>query len=77
MTTIVPGNVLTPGADAIRQNLADAMGVSLADTTAGIPLGRPGDPRDIAEAVAYLASDRAQWVTGTSLTVDGGELPGI
>ena len=77
VTTIVPGNVLTPGADAIRQNLADAMGVSLADTTAGIPLGRPGDPRDIAEAVAYLASDRAQWVTGTSLTVDGGELPGI
>lgn len=77
VTTIVPGNVLTPGADAIRQDLADAMGVSLADTTAGIPLGRPGDPRDIAEAVAYLASDRAQWVTGTSLTVDGGELPGI
>ncbi|MGH3249659.1 MAG: SDR family oxidoreductase [Trebonia sp.] len=75
VTTIVPGNVLTPGADAIRQNLADAMGVSLADTTAGVPLGRPGDPRDIAEAVAYLASDRAQWVTGVTLTVDGGELP--
>ena len=75
VTTIVPGNVLTPGADAIRQTIADAMGASLADTTAGIPLGRPGDPRDIAEAVAYLASDRAQWVTGATLTVDGGELP--
>jgi NAD(P)-dependent dehydrogenase (short-subunit alcohol dehydrogenase family) len=77
VTTILPGNVLTPGADAIRQNIADAMGVSLADTTAGVPLGRPGDPRDIAEAVAYLASDRAQWVTGASLIVDGGELPAI
>lgn len=75
VTTITPGNVLTPGADAIRQNFADASGVSLADTTAGIPLGRPGDPRDIAEAVAFLASDRAQWITGTSLIVDGGELP--
>ncbi|MEU7827031.1 SDR family oxidoreductase [Catellatospora sp. NPDC049133] len=75
VTTIIPGNVLTPGADAIRQNFADAMDVPLAATTAGIPLGRPGDPRDIAEAVAYLASDRAQWVTGVSLTVDGGELP--
>ncbi|MFI5991666.1 SDR family oxidoreductase [Streptomyces sp. NPDC051362] len=75
VTTIVPGNVLTPGADAIRQNFADAMDVPLDATTAGIPLGRPGDPRDIAEAVAYLASDRAQWVTGVSLTVDGGELP--
>ncbi|MFG1837197.1 SDR family oxidoreductase [Micromonospora sp. NPDC049175] len=75
VNTIIPGNVLTPGADAIRQNFADAMNVALADTTAAIPMGRPGDPRDIAEAVAYLASDRAQWVTGTSLTVDGGELP--
>lgn len=75
VTTIMPGNVLTPGADAIRQDFADAMGVDLAATTAAVPLGRPGDPRDIAEAVAYLASDRAQWVTGTTLTVDGGELP--
>ncbi len=77
VTTVVPGNVLTPGADALRQDLADAMGVSLAQVTANVPLGRPGDPRDIAEAVAYLASDRAQWVTGATLTVDGGELPGI
>jgi NAD(P)-dependent dehydrogenase (short-subunit alcohol dehydrogenase family) len=77
VTTITPGNVLTPGADVIRQTLADAMSVSLADVTAGVPLGRPGDPRDIAEAVAYLASDRAQWVTGASLIVDGGELPVI
>ena len=77
VTTVIPGNVLSPGADAIRQTFADAQGIPLADVTAGIPLGRPGDPRDIAEAVAYLASDRAQWVTGASLVVDGGELPAI
>ncbi len=75
VTTILAGNVLTPGGDRNRQAVADAMGVSLAEITAGVPLGRPGDPRDIAEAVAYLASDRAQWVTGATLTVDGGELP--
>ena len=77
VTTIIPGNVRSPGADFIRQNLAEAVGVPLADVTAGIPLGRLGDPRDIAEAVAYLVSDRAQWVTGATLVVDGGELPVI
>lgn len=75
VNTIMPGNVLTPGADAIRQDFADAMGVPLEATTAGVPLGRAGDPRDVAEAVAWLASDRAQWVTGVNLVVDGGELP--
>jgi NAD(P)-dependent dehydrogenase (short-subunit alcohol dehydrogenase family) len=74
VATVTPGNVLTPGADAIRQDLADAMGVPLEATTADTPLGRPGDPRDIAEAVAFLASDRAQWITGSNLVVDGGEL---
>ena len=75
VATISPGDVLTPGADAIRQNFADAQGVPLAQVTADIPLGRPGDPRDVAEAVAYLASERAQWVTGVNLIVDGGALP--
>ena len=77
VTTIIPGNVRSPGADRIRQNLADGTGISPADVTAGIPLGRLGDPRDIAEAVAYLVSDRAQWVTGATLVIDGGELPVI
>ena len=38
------------------------------------PLGRIAQPREVAEAVAYLASPRASFVTGTTLTVDGGLL---
>ena len=37
-----------------------------------IPLGRMGQPGDIAAAVAYLASDEAGWVTGATLHVNGG-----
>ena len=36
------------------------------------PLGRYGDPRDVALAIIYLLSDGATWVTGTNLIVDGG-----
>ncbi len=41
------------------------------------PLGRLGDPVDIAEAFVYLASPQANWVTGTALVVDGGLTSGI
>jgi NAD(P)-dependent dehydrogenase (short-subunit alcohol dehydrogenase family) len=41
------------------------------------PLGRLGKPRDIADAFVYLASDEAEWVTGTALVVDGGLISGI
>ena len=37
-----------------------------------IPLGRVGSPADVAEAVAFLCSDRASYITGTELVVDGG-----
>jgi NAD(P)-dependent dehydrogenase (short-subunit alcohol dehydrogenase family) len=39
---------------------------------ASLPLGRIGLPQDIAQAVLYLASDEAAWVTGTNLVIDGG-----
>ncbi len=75
VNVVTPGNVLTPGADEIRQTFADAMNVPLENMTATVPLGRAGDPRDIAEMVAYLASARAQWITGSTFIVDGGEHP--
>jgi 3-oxoacyl-[acyl-carrier protein] reductase len=43
-----------------------------AKLTEAIPLGRMGDPADVAAAVVYLASDEAAWVTGATLHVNGG-----
>ena len=37
-----------------------------------IPLGRIGDPEDIAPAVVYLASDASSWMTGQTITINGG-----
>jgi 3-oxoacyl-[acyl-carrier protein] reductase len=37
-----------------------------------IPLGRIGQPEDVAQAILFLASDEAAWITGTTLVVDGG-----
>lgn len=71
VNTVSPGRVATPGGEATREQWARLRGGSGATTTP--PLGRDGQPDDIANAVLFLVSDRASWLTASNLVVDGGE----
>ena len=66
---ICPGAI--PTVEEHERTLADP--VRLEEATLLKPLKRPGHPRDIARAALFFVSDLAEWVTGQSLTVDGGE----
>lgn len=64
---VEPGNILTDGMQAHR---SIAFIKSMEDA---VPLGRLGTPRDIANAVLFLASEDAAYITGTTIIVDGGQ----
>ncbi len=76
VNAVAPGFVQTP---MLEKYLAEQPDPAAARTgTAALhPLGRLGEPRDIADAFAYLAGDAARWITGTTVTVDGGLTAGI
>ncbi len=69
---IAPGTIRTP----IWQERIDRDPVVFQRLVKWYPLGRVGEPEDIANAAMFLASDEAAWITGTVLTVDGGLLAG-
>jgi len=63
---VAPGTTLTPLVESATSETFKRL------ATERTPLGRLGQPRDLAEAVLFLASDRASWITGVVLPVDGG-----
>jgi len=66
-------NAIAPG--VVRTRMAEALWKDDEGRVAGAtPLGRIGEPADIGGAVAFLASDRASWITGATLVIDGGQL---
>jgi 3-oxoacyl-[acyl-carrier protein] reductase len=67
VNAVAPGFIDT----AMTQVLSDGARASLMSS---IPLGRAGSPEDVANAVAFLASDSASYITGQTIHVDGGML---
>jgi NAD(P)-dependent dehydrogenase (short-subunit alcohol dehydrogenase family) len=71
VNTVSPGVTETPGVDELFGGGAQAQGTK--DHMAGlIPLGRVGQPEEIARSVLFLASDEASFINGVELFVDGG-----
>ncbi|ODP33821.1 SDR family NAD(P)-dependent oxidoreductase [Pandoraea sp. ISTKB] len=74
INTVAPGVVETPVYNTFMSD--DEVKAALPTFNAFHPLGRNGQPRDVAEAILFLASDAAGWITGTVLPVDGGVMAG-
>ncbi len=81
VNTICPGRIDT---DLLKRSLKAQAGVEkrpveqvTADATRRIPVGRLGRPEDIGAVVAFLASEQASFITGTTLQVDGGSLESL
>lgn len=81
VNVVVPGRIATArtrSLDAARAQREGRSVEAVADeSAAGIPMGRYGEPGEYADAVAFLASERASYITGSVLRVDGGLIASV
>ena len=81
---VAPGWIETEASVALADRLAQEAGVDrdggkqiIMQSLGGIPLGRPAKPDEVANLIAFLASDRAASITGTEYVIDGGTVPTV
>jgi 3-oxoacyl-[acyl-carrier protein] reductase len=76
VNNILPGYTRTQRVEELAGSTAEREGIPVADvmkrTESEIPMRRLGEPREFAALAAFLASERASYITGTSIQVDGG-----
>jgi NAD(P)-dependent dehydrogenase (short-subunit alcohol dehydrogenase family) len=82
VNAVLPGYTLTPQTSERTEELRRTTGLSTAAVIERMvgrdqALGRPGTAHEVAEAIAFLASDAADLITGVALPVDGGTLHGV
>jgi NAD(P)-dependent dehydrogenase (short-subunit alcohol dehydrogenase family) len=82
VTMISPGFIETSGAKGMIADISRGSGISedaarqrIMDMLGGIPIGRTGRPEEVAELVAFLASDRGAFISGADYIIDGGTMP--
>lgn len=78
----VCGWIADPGANGLALRIVEEAGIEyeaavqvIMNSLGGIPLGRPAKPEEVADLIAFLASDRASSITGTEHVIDGGTVP--
>jgi NAD(P)-dependent dehydrogenase (short-subunit alcohol dehydrogenase family) len=81
---VSPGWIETEASVRLAERLARDAGTDFAggkkiimDSLGGIPIGRPSKPEEVANLIAFLASDRAETITGTEYVIDGGTVPTV
>jgi len=81
VNNVCPGIIFTDRIQQLATVRAEEAGITfdeaLANMTADIPLGRIGDAEEFANLVVFLASERASYITGTTIQVDGGMVKGL
>ena len=84
VNVVSPGWIYTEASEALVKRIAASSGTSeeearqsILDALGGIPIGRPARPEEVAELIAFVASERASAIHGAELTIDGGTTPTV
>jgi 3-oxoacyl-[acyl-carrier protein] reductase len=81
INNVCPGIIFTDRIQQLATIRAEEAGITfdeaIENMTQDIPLGRIGNPQEFANLVVFLASERASYITGTTIQVDGGMIKGL